>query len=223
LDNALVTPSQEQMNRWRAIQRRLAKKVIQRDSFRKPPILVAGLDVAYHKDEAFSAAAVLNYRSLELVEGEIDRSLVRIPYVSSYLAFREVPPLTRVIFKLRRKVDAFLVNAHGVAHPARCGCASHLGVMLDIPTIGVARRTLCGTIPESEKGQTIYLKDGNDVIGAALTTSDGCRPIYVSVGHRVSLSSAIEIVQRTLRDGMPEPIRIAHKLSNETKRKYIDD
>jgi deoxyribonuclease V len=129
--------------------------------------------------------------------------------------------LVRVIRKLKERVDVILVNAHGVAHPEKCGCASHLGVTLDIPTIGVAGKVLCGTVSESDYGKIKYLKEGVEVIGAQLITQVGSKPIYVSVGHKVGLISAIEIVRRTVKENrMPEPLRLAHELSNEMRKRY---
>jgi deoxyribonuclease V len=203
---------------WRIIQRNLAKKVIREDSFNMPPRLVAGVDVAYTKDKAYAAAVVLDYETLELVEERASKSTVKIPYIPSFLAFRELKPLIRVIKKLREKPEIFLVNAHGIAHPEKCGCASHLGVTLDIPTIGIAKQALYGDIVDSENQDIKYLKDG-EVIGAALVTEISRKPIYISIGHRISLESAIGIVRKTTRIQMPEPLRLAHELSNETKRK----
>jgi deoxyribonuclease V len=211
--------NQQVISHWEAIQKRLARKVIQKDSFEYPPKLVAGVDVAYQGNEAFSAAVVLDNKTLRLVEKQVDQSIVSVPYVPSYLAFREVPLLTNVIQKLKQKADVFLVNAHGVAHPLRCGCASHLGVVLDIPTIGVAKRVLSGKISESEQGEIRYLRDGNEVIGATLMTRGGSSPIFVSVGHKVGLTSAIGIVQGTLKEArLPEPLEQAHRLSNESRK-----
>jgi deoxyribonuclease V len=217
-----VIPSQYRIDGWRTVQRKLTKKVIRRDSFCSPPKLIAGVDVAYHEDRAFSAAAVLNYETLQLVEAQVAISVVKVPYVASFFAFREVEPLIKVIRMLKERVDIFLVNAHGIAHPERCGVASHLGVVLDIPTIGVASRALCGKVSESEHGEIRYLRDRDEVIGAVLYVNPRTRPVYVSIGHKVSLESAIEIVLRTVRENrMPEPLRIAHSLSNEAKKKYV--
>jgi deoxyribonuclease V len=221
-EDHLVIPSQHRIDGWRTVQRELAKKVIRRDSFTSPPKLVAGVDVAYREDRAFSAAAVLNYETLQLVEAQVAISIVKVPYVASFFAFREVEPLIKVIRMLKKRADIFLVNAHGVAHPERCGSASHLGVVLDIPTIGVASRALCGKVSESEDGEIRYLRDRDEVIGAALYVNPRMRPVYVSIGHKVSFESAIEIVLRTVRENrMPEPLRIAHSLSNEARKKCV--
>ena len=191
------------------------------DSFNYPPKLIAGLDAAYQEDIAFSAVAVLDYDTFELVEAQIARSVVNVPYIPCFFGFREVKPLIKVISKLKKKADIYIVNAHGVAHPERCGCASHLGVALDIPTIGVANSAICGILTESEKGKVRYLRDKGDVVGAALYTKPAASPVYVSIGHRVCLESAINIVMRSNRENrMPEPLRVAHRLCSNGRKEY---
>ena len=213
--------SQRRIDRWRRVQKKIARKVIWHDSFDCPPKLIAGLDVAYQQNTAFSAAAVLDYETLELTESQVARSVVDVPYVASFFAFREVKPLVKVIKKLKKRANIYLVNAHGVAHPERCGCASHLGVVLDIPTIGVADKTICGTLSEFENGSVRYLMDEGEIVGASLHTKPTARPVCVSIGHRVCLDSAIKIVMRSIRENrMPEPLRVAHQLCNNTREEY---
>jgi deoxyribonuclease V len=213
--------TQYDIAKWRAIQRGLAKKVIKQDCFSKPPKIVAGVDVAYSGDEAFSAVVLLDFENLELVETSTARSVVAVPYVPSFLFFREGEPMTEAIAKLNKMADVYLINAHGIAHPERCGCASQFGLTLDIATIGVAGEVLYGEVSESENGRTKYVKDGEEIIGAALLSKAVSKPIYVSVGHKVSLKSAIEIIQKTTKGNrMPEPLRLAHLASNEAKRKW---
>lgn len=213
--------TQYDTTKWRAIQRELAKKVIKRDYLSKPPKLIAGVDTAYSGDEAFSAVVVLDYQTLQPVETKTVRCTVKVPYIPTFLFFREVEPMTKAIAKSSKAVDVFLVNAHGVAHPERCGCASHLGVSLDIPTIGVTSEVLCGEISDSGNGKTKYLKSGEEIIGSVLLSKAGFKPIFVSVGHKVSLESAIQIVQKTTRGSrMPEPLRLAHLASNEAKKTW---
>nr|MDO8098055.1 endonuclease V [Candidatus Njordarchaeota archaeon] len=213
--------SQYDTSKWRAIQRELATKVIEKDCFNKPPKLIAGLDTAYSGDEAFSAIVVLDYETLETLETKTAQCTVEVPYIPTFLSFREAEPITKAIGKLSKATDVFLVHAHGVAHPQRCGFASHLGVTLDIPVIGVANELLYGKISDSGSGETRYLKDAEEIIGAALLSGAGFKPIYVSVGHKVSLESAIEIVKKTTKGSrLPEPLRLAHVASNEAKEKW---
>ncbi|RYD64307.1 MAG: endonuclease V [Sphingomonadales bacterium] len=148
----------------------------------------------------------------------------RFPYTSGYLGFREAPALIVAWDRLETKPDLLFVDGQGRAHPRRCGIACQLGVLLDIPAIGVAKTLLCGAI-EGEVGPAVGdrapLIERGEVIGVALRTAIRGRPVYVSIGHRVSLDSAVEWVLR-LSEGrrLPLPIRLAHDASNETRRAW---
>lgn len=145
-----------------------------------------------------------------------------IPYVPGYLGFRECPALLAAWERLAERPDLILVDGHGISHPRRCGIATHLGVLLDVPTIGCAKSILCGRV-EGELGDApgsrAPLVDRGEVVGMALRTRARALPIYVSTGHRVSLETAIDWVQR-LGDGrrLPLPIRLAHDAANATRR-----
>jgi deoxyribonuclease V len=185
-----------------------------------PPRLVGGIDVAYHGDAAYAAVVVLDYKTLGIVESATAKSTVENSYIPSFLAFRELKPMIKSIRRLRIAPDVLLVDAQGIAHPERCGAASHLGVVLDIPTIGVAKSLLIGEVSDLNKGGIGYLKDKEELIGASVVSQLGCKPIYVSIGHKVSLDSAIEIVRATTKENrLPEPLRLAHILSNLTRAK----
>jgi deoxyribonuclease V len=137
------------------------------------------------------------------------------------LSFREIPPAYSAIRKLQIKPDVFLVDGQGFAHPYGLGFASHLGLILDKPTVGVAKSRLCGKVePICEGWRVAALKDNGEVIGAVVVTKQGTKPVYVSVGHRVSLKRATEIVMEcTGKYRIPEPTRRAHLLANEEKRR----
>jgi deoxyribonuclease V len=146
---------------------------------------------------------------------------VRFPYVPGYLSFREVPPLLAAFEGLERPPDLVLVDGHGRAHPRRFGIACHLGVLLDLPTVGCAKSRLVGAHrePGPRRGATTRLVDGDEVIGVVLRTRPGAKPVYVSVGHRVSLSRARSLVLRLApRYRLPEPIRAAHAEVNRLRR-----
>ncbi|MBY8825772.1 endonuclease V [Sphingomonas colocasiae] len=149
-----------------------------------------------------------------------------IPYVPGYLGFRECPALIAAWERLDRKPDLVLVDGHGISHPRRCGIATHLGVLLDVPTIGCAKTILCGKV-EGELGEApgslAPLVDRGEMVGMALRTRARALPIYVSTGHRVSLPSAIDWVTR-LGDGrrLPLPIRMAHDAANAARRASMD-
>jgi deoxyribonuclease V len=182
---------------------------------------VAGVDVAYSGDKSVGAVAVLDYDSLEVVETEVVVCKTRFPYTPTLLSFREVPPAVLGIRKLRVPPDVFLVDGQGFAHPFRCGFASHLGIVLDKPTIGVAKSRLIGEMEDAEAGGGFsFLRDKGEVVGAVVVTKVGCKPVFVSVGHMVSLERAIEIVKHcTLGNRVPEPILKAHKIADFEKRK----
>jgi len=203
-----------------AIQLRLSKQIIHEDTLPETINYVAGVDVAYAKEISIGAVAVLGFASLSLVESQVVHLKTRVPYIPTLLSFREIPPAYSAIKKLQTQPDVFLVDGQGFAHPYRLGFATHLGLAIDRPTIGVAKSLLCGKVEPVGKHGWAPVMDGEEIIGAEVVTKPGTKPIYISVGHRVSLKRAIEIVGSCTRDcRIPEPIRRAHILANEEKRK----
>jgi len=202
-------------------QSRLSKRIVLEDVLPKKIRFVAGVDVAYTKNLSIGAVAVLDYTSLELVESQIALCKTRFPYVPTLLSFREMPPTVLSIKKLRLQPDIFLVDAHGFAHPYSCGFASHLGLVIGKPTIGVAKSRLFGEVEDVVgKKDVALLKHRGEVIGAVVTTKHGCKPVYVSVGHMVSLETAIKIVKYCAgHNRVPEPILKAHEIATAEKRK----
>lgn len=170
--------------------------------------LVAGVDVAYREGVAYAAAVVLD-DELFLVETAGAQCLAEFPYVPGFLSYREVKPAKLAVEKLR-EYDVLMVNGHGLAHPRGFGLASHLGLTLGKPTVGVARRLLAGALADPDSDQTRVTLNGK-VIGARLVSPTGA-PVYVSVGHMISLEAAVELVQYyTLEGRLPEPLRLAHE------------
>lgn len=200
---------------------RLSKQVISKDRLSKKIRFVAGVDVAYVKDIAVGAVAVLDYDSLAPTESQIALCKTRCPYIPTLLSFRETMPAVMCIRKLKTQPDLFLVDAHGIAHPYRCGFASHLGLVIRKPTIGIAKKKLIGEIEKSQaEGDTAFINYDGELIGAAVTTKHGSKPVYVSVGHMISLKTAIRIVKHCTRGNrIPEPILKAHTIATEEKRK----
>jgi deoxyribonuclease V len=202
----------------RAVQESLRGQVIAADRFGRLNT-VAGVDVGFEKNGTVTraAAVVLEFPGLEPREQAIARQPTRFPYVPGFLSFREAPAVLAALEKLRAKPDLLLCDGQGLAHPRRFGIACHLGLLTDIPSIGVAKSRLVGTHDEvpQQKGAWRPLKDGDEVIGAVLRTRTRVSPVYVSVGHRVSLASAIDIVLRcTTRYRLPETTRRAHRLAS---------
>lgn len=202
----------------RAIQNKLRHHVVTLD--RCGPIeLVAGVDVGFEHDNSIAraAVAVLSFPDLEPVTEAIARRRVTFPYVPGFLSFREVPAVLGALRKLKRLPDVILCDGQGCAHPRRFGIACHLGVLLDIPTIGVGKTRLIGKHrePGPEKGDWAELYHQDEVIGAVLRSRAGTKPIFVSVGHRVGLSRAIDLVLRCCpRYRLPETTRAAHRLAS---------
>jgi len=205
-----------------AMQLELSKRIIRRDLLPKTVRLVAGVDVAYAKGLSVGAVAVLDFDSLSPVESRVVRVKTRFPYVPTLLSFREIPPAVSVTRKLRLNPDVFLADGQGVAHPYRCGFASHLGLVLDKPTIGVAKSLLCGDVGSFDDKSWAPIRDDGEIIGAAVVTNPRQKPVYVSVGHRVSLKRAIAVVAHCVKgDRIPEPVRMAHFLATEEKKKCL--
>jgi deoxyribonuclease V len=206
----------------RAIQEELRGRVEERDRLGEVRT-VAGADVSYDRGSPvlYAAVVVLDVDSLEVVEAASVRERARFPYVPGYLSFREIPPLLRAFQRLRTTPDLLLADGQGRAHPRRFGLACHLGVALDLPTIGCAKSRLVGTHrePGPRRGARTRLVDGGERIGLVLRTRAGVKPVYVSVGHRVSLETARAWVLRLApRWRLPEPVRAAHAEVNRLRR-----
>jgi deoxyribonuclease V len=170
--------------------------------------LVAGVDVAYREGVAYAAAVVMD-EELGLVETAGAQCVAEFPYVPGFLSYRELKPAKLAVEKLT-DYDILMVNGHGLAHPRGFGLASHLGLALGVPTVGVARRLLVGAPADTDPDQTPVTLNGK-VIGARLTSPTGA-PVYVSVGHMISLDAAVELVRDyTLEGRLPEPLRLAHE------------
>lgn len=203
----------------REIQQRARSLVIPEDRLDSVE-LVAGVDVGFEENNTITKAAsvVLNFPSLEVVETSIARVPTSFPYVPGFLSFREIPAILEALEKLKTNPDLYLCDGQGIAHPRRLGIASHLGVVIDRPTIGVAKSLLIGRHEPlgEEKGAWTPLIDKKETIGAVFRSRTGVKPLYISIGHRVSLETAIEYVFRCLtKYRLPEPTRIADKLSKK--------
>jgi deoxyribonuclease V len=196
-------------------QRCLSQKIILKDKLPPKIRTIAGVDVSYVGQIGVGAIVVLDYESLELLETRTTMCQVKIPYIPTLLSFREIPPAIAAIKQLKIHPDLFLADAQGLAHPYRCGFASHLGLALGKPTIGVAKSRLIGT-PVDIDGKT-FLVDKGETIGAVVTTKHECKPVYVSIGHMVSLETAIKIVKNCAKSRIPEPLLQAHKLATKER------
>ncbi|TDQ53389.1 endonuclease V [Actinorugispora endophytica] len=202
----------------RALQDRLAPRVrvepLDPDGVR----LVAGLDVSYTESAVVAAAVVLDARTLEVVETATERAEPAFPYVPGLFAFRELPPLLAALGRLASEPDVYVCDGFGLAHPRRFGLACHLGVLLDRPVLGAAKTAFVGEAapPAPERGSVTELRADGEVVGRCLRVQDGVKPVYVSVGHRVDLDAACELVLRASpRYRICEPVRRADRLSRD--------
>jgi deoxyribonuclease V len=201
-----------------ALQQRMRGMVIDVDRF-AAVASVAGVDVGFEQGGAVTraAVAVLSFPQLELQEYAIARRPTEFPYVPGLLSFREIPAVLDALQNLRRLPDMLLCDGQGRAHPRRFGIASHLGVLTDLPAIGVAKSRLVGTHAPlaEEKGARQPLYDKGELIGMVLRSRSGVRPLYISAGHRISLETAVDYVLRCItRYRLPETTRAAHRLAS---------
>ncbi|KYK23061.1 hypothetical protein AYK25_06775 [Thermoplasmatales archaeon SM1-50] len=192
-------------------QLQLSKKVALQNDFNDVET-VAGIDVAYPDnefDEACGACVVIEYNTKQIVEESIVFSQTDFPFISTYFAYRELPLVRKLMSSLRSKPSLLLLDGNGIIHPAYCGFASHAGITLDIPTVGVAKTLLFGTVKDSK----VIIH--NEQRGYAFALRNEMRPIYVSPGHRVSLSTSLKVVQHLSIFKNPEPLRHAHHLAQQ--------
>jgi deoxyribonuclease V len=202
-----------------ALQRDLAGRVVRQDRIGEVRH-VCGIDVGFEEDGAITraAVAVLAFPRLELVDHAIARRTTSFPYVPGLLSFREIPAVLEALAQLRIRPDLALCDGQGIAHPRRCGLASHIGLAAGLPSIGVAKTRLIGEhrAPRDRRGAWAPLVDASETIGAVLRTRAGVKPVYVSIGHRVSLPTAIEYVMACCtRYRLPETTRWAHRLASQ--------
>lgn len=202
------------------MQRRLAGRV--RLLAQPVPRHLVGLDCAFTATSVLAVAVVWDLAAAQVLEVRSAHAPLRFPYVPGLLSFREVPALLAVLRRVRTPVDGVLCDGQGIAHPRRFGLASHLGVIVGLPTVGCAKSRLCGedAAPGPHRGDRAPLQDGDERLGTVLRTRDGVRPLYVSPGHLIDHDSAVRWV---LAAGggyrLPEPVRLADRGVAEYKRR----
>jgi deoxyribonuclease V len=222
-------PAFQQLHQWDVtpkeaieIQQRL-RSMVSVAGLDKEPRLVAGCDISFDKgsDVVYAGIVVLELPALAEVGRSTTIAQAKFPYIPGLLSFRESPALLEVWEKLEVQPDLVMIDGQGYAHPRRFGIASHFGVLIDLPTVGCAKTVLVGKYeePDAKAGSYSPLIDREELVGAALRTQDGVNPVFVSVGHRINLESAIEVVLRCTTDyRIPEPTRQAHLLVNALRR-----
>jgi deoxyribonuclease V len=199
----------------RQVQAELAGQVSRKRDRRNRFHTVAGVDISGTDADNMATAAivVLNYHDRSIIEVVTVQGKPIFPYVSGFLSFRETPLILTAFQSLLNIPDIIMVDGQGIAHPRRFGLASHLGVLLDMPTIGCAKSRLCGNydVPDNTAGAYSELVDNDEVIGAVVRTRINVKPVYVSIGHKIDLQSAINCVLECCRGyRLPETTRLAH-------------
>ncbi len=199
------------------IQENLAKKIILKNDLKEIK-LIAGFDLAFSKNKIFCCGVILN-RELELIEKKFSEEVENFPYIPGFLAFREGPIIIKTYKKLKSKPDIIFIDGHGIAHPKFFGIASHIGLLLDKPTIGVAKNKLIG---EYEEPKNVWEEEKllfkNKHVGWVLKTKKDCKPIFISPGHKISLEKSLELTKKCLKGfKLPEPLRLSHLEVNKFK------
>ncbi len=182
---------------------------------------VAGADVSTQGDMGYATVVVLSFPDLSVVEVRGYEARLTFPYIPGLLAFREIPPVVGALREVESEVDAVIFDAHGIAHPRGMGLASHLGLFLDVPSVGCAKSRLVGEHeePGPEKGDIVDLVYRKKVVGKIVRTRSRVSPVYVSVGNRIDLASSVELVlECCTRYRLPETTRQAHNAANRLRR-----
>lgn len=178
---------------------------------------VAGADQAYVENKVISAIAVCDYKSMKLIENKNAVVEAKVPYKSGFLFYKDGPAIIEAFNKLENKPDVLIVEANGILHPRRIGMASHIGILLDIATIGVTKRLMLGQMIEN----TIYVD--KEARGYELVTREHANPIYVSPGHKISLKTSLEVIKKCIRlpHKLPEPLHLARKYGNKIREELV--
>lgn len=201
------------------VQHMVAKRAIIKDDF-EDIRFIAAADQAFLDTRIISGILILDFGSLEIIERVFSIQPVSFPYISTFLSFREGPAIVNTFKKLKTRPDLLLIDGAGINHPRNAGLATHIGVALDVPTIGITKKILCGKgIEPSNVGETSPLVYMDQTVGWLLKSSQKSKVIVVAPGHRISLESSISIVKSCLRGHkLPEPSRLAHEYANMRKR-----
>jgi len=209
LNNSNRTPYAEVIK----LQKELAKKVITRDDFDSNVEFICGVDVSYRKKIAYCSAVIINKENFEIIEVVRSKSEIKNPYIPGLFILKESAPILQTLRLITRPFQLLLVDGHGVLHPRRCGLACYIGIVTNIPTIGVAKSLLCGDVQSDN-----FVTHKGEILGYALKFNENSKKVaYISVGHKISLLTSIELVKSItkINQYIPEPLRIADKLSKE--------
>lgn len=192
------------------LQKEFAKKVITYDYLNNVDT-VCGIDVSYKGVNAFCSAAIVNKNTLESIEIVNEKSIVKYLYIPGLFMLKEAKPLLKILRLLKKSFDVLLIDGHGILHPRKCGLACYIGILIDKPTIGVAKNLLCGSILENN-----YIEYNKKILGYRIRNNNK-KDIYVSVGHKISLETAVNIIINLTKKNefIPEPLKIADSNSKK--------
>jgi deoxyribonuclease V len=183
---------------------------------------IAGVDASYTYDKAYGAIAVLNLKTLEVLETQTAQCNIRFPYIPTYLSYHELPVAIKLLEKMSIKPDIIIFDGNGVLHPLNMGLATHAGVLLDISTLGIAKKQLLGTMakPEDGLGNISKVMDNDRLIGYSLKPKTAKKNlVFISPGNHLSFESSLHIAQKICTHRVPEPIRVAHNLALASRNK----
>jgi deoxyribonuclease V len=220
-DNILFTDftGDSPLKKMREEQKKLKKKIKIKDEISEIKT-VCGVDVAYDNDKGFGACVTFDYESKEEMGNTTVKCEVNVPYIPTYLAFRELPVIERLMKKLDIEPSVLLVDGNGILHPYKMGIASHVGVKLGVPTIGVAKSQLCGKMKNDPGivGSYSEIEFEKQLIGYGYKSSQRTKkPIFISPGHKVSFKTSLAVIKGFCKYKLPEPIRQAHRLATESR------
>ncbi|MBM3199546.1 endonuclease V [Candidatus Woesearchaeota archaeon] len=213
-------------NKLKETQKKIAETVVLKDSFKLESVsTIAGFDLAYHKKKVICAAVVLDLKTMKIIEKKRTVSEEKFPYIANFLMFREGPPIIGTYHELETKPDIIMIDGGGVLHPLKSGVATYVGVSLDKPSIGVTKKLLCGEVYEGK----IYVEKDTikgkvkDLRGERVETKIGSRPIFVSPGHKISITTSVKIVHMCLSGNhkLPEPLRLAHRYADDLRQELV--
>ncbi|MGB1206910.1 MAG: deoxyribonuclease V [Chitinophagales bacterium] len=208
------------------IQKKLQAKV-RIEPLQKEVKYIAGADISFNRGETtvYASIVVLRLSDLQEVERSLVVGTIEFPYIPGLLSFREVPLLWQAWQQLQQKPDVLVLDGHGIAHNRRFGVASHFGLLVDVPTIGCAKKIFVGTHAKlnEEAGSTADIYDNNELLGVVLRSRSKVKPIYISVGHRITLPEALKLMQHCISTyRLPAPTRQAHLIANQMRRGEIN-
>ena len=218
-----LVPASHSLESLKRIQEDIASKVVVKDDL-NTPATIAGTDCAFSGNSIICVAVLLDYRTMDVIERAHVVQKLDFPYIPTYLSFREGKATASAISGLNRRPDIVMFDGCGINHPRKVGLASHIGVVLDIPTIGIAKKILCGNADDPELDEAKPLIFKNEQIGWLMKTTKRSNPIVIAPGHRVSMETCLKITRHCLAGyKLPEPTRLAHLYANEIKKELMEN